>query len=590
MPGFPLQSLGFRGGGLWILIGLMAGGCTWKPGTYGLEAAGRQLSGLVASAGPHPEAEAQTWLSAAFRSPAVEVKLAALEAWAAGLGDEFPAAVRDLLRDVNPRLRAAAAAAIGRRAPGGAATALLAALTDHDLQVKIAAIEALGELGGPEAQAPLEGLLADRGELIRAAAVRALARAGAPGPLLRAKRDASWRVRLEVAKALLSSCTQPASVLARELVRDPSPAVQLQVVRSVGQWPLEHSGPVLLEAIGQETYATRREAARQLAALWPPAAEFPVDGTPQQRAEVLRVLEGRFRQEVGPAQAPNTVEAPESSGGNRPGLEPGPGPKARGPTRDDPAFAALEDLRSTDVAVRRRGADRLAALARQQALGSALRSRLAALLANESDPLVWQSGLRAVAKDGSGESIWLAYQAMRHSSAEVRRGACEHLARHPSPSHAEILLAALEDPHPMVVIAALRALGAVGRLDQTAPLKGLLASPSEQVRLEAATALARVGDPAGAAALERLAYSLDPAIRRQVAAAMGELGDPSFAWTLVRLLDDQHAVRLAALQSLPKLAKGDAAGPPPAPSGTVAEQIEYWKRAFRGEAASHPRQ
>jgi HEAT repeat protein len=84
--------------------------------------------------------------------------------------------------------------------------------------------------------------------------------------------------------------------------------------------------------------------------------------------------------------------------------------------------------------------------------------------------------------------------------------------------------------------------------------------------------------------LDRLAYSNDPAVRRQAAAAMGEIGDPSFAATLVRLLDDQHAVRLAALASLPKV----TGRVPPEPDGqsapSLAERIEFWKRAVgRGQ-------
>ncbi len=63
-------------------------------------------------------------------------------------------------------------------------------------------------------------------------------------------------------------------------------------------------------------------------------------------------------------------------------------------------------------------------------------------------------------------------------------------------------------------------------------------------------------------------------IRRQVAATMGQVGDPSFAPTLVRLLDDQHNVRLAALEALPKVV-GSGNG---VPAGDLGEQIEYWKR------------
>jgi HEAT repeat protein len=136
---------------------------------------------------------------------------------------------------------------------------------------------------------------------------------------------------------------------------------------------------------------------------------------------------------------------------------------------------------------------------------------------------------------------------------------------------------ALQDANAAVVMAAARALGAMGRLENPEPLRQLLASANEAVRVEAATALAQLDDPSGPAALERLAYSRDPRIRRQVATAMGQVANPMFAATLVRLLDDQYAIRLAALESLPKVAGPRSGDADDHPSGNVAEQVKFWK-------------
>ncbi len=62
--------------------------------------------------------------------------------------------------------------------------------------------------------------------------------------------------------------------------------------------------------------------------------------------------------------------------------------------------------------------------------------------------MVWQNVLTAVAAEGSEPAIRLAYTAIGHPAAEVRRRACEHLAAHPSPAHAEVLLPALQDANP----------------------------------------------------------------------------------------------------------------------------------------------
>jgi len=213
--------------------------------------------------------------------------------------------------------------------------------------------------------------------------------------------------------------------------------------------------------------------------------------------------------------------------------------------------------------------------------------RLNRLVVAEGDPLVWHGVLAAVAGDPSEASVRLGYAAISHPSPEVRRRACLHLAAHGSPRHVKVLVPALEDANHSVVCAAVRALGAAGRMDDTSPLKRLAQNRNEEIRLETAIALVRLGDVSGEAALERLAYSRDPKIRRRVAVAMGETARPSFLPTLIRLLDDQRmAVRRAALAGLPKLVGGDMVGSNERwPAGTT-ERIRRWKQWYEQRAAS----
>ena len=89
--------------------------------------------------------------------------------------------------------------------------------------------------------------------------------------------------------------------MAGQLVNDPSSAVQRRTIDSVAGWPREQAAPILLAALDQACHATRSEAARQLAAFWPAAADFPVDGPAERRAEVLARLERRLRDEIGRA-------------------------------------------------------------------------------------------------------------------------------------------------------------------------------------------------------------------------------------------------------------------------------------------------
>ena len=245
--------------------------------------------------------------------------------------------------------------------------------------------------------------------------------------------------------------------------------------------------------------------------------------------------------------------------------------------RCSPGFAALDRLGSTDVLERRRAADELAALAQRQRLGRLAVERLSTQVSGEADALVWQSVLTAVAGESGESAARLAYVALGHASAEVRRRGCEHLAAHPAAGHVRNLTPLLLDAHRGVVLAAIRALRAADRLDDLGPLQKLLASSDEEVQVEAAAALVRFHDPAGEAALERLAYSNDPQTRARAAVAMGELGQASFLPTLVRLLDDRRAtVSHAAMASLPRVAGRDVAQS----AGGTTEQIARWKRWF----------
>lgn len=561
---------------------------------------------------------------AALRSRAANVRLEALWAWADGRGGRLPVEAADLRADADRDVRAAAIRALGRRRHPQAHQYLAAALRDHELKVRAAAIAALGELGGTEARATLEGLLEDQPEAIRAAAVSALGHLGAEQVVLRAAGDPSWRVRLKVAQALGGYADRDAAAAARRLLRDPSAVVQRQVVLALAEWPLQRAGPILLEALGSRSLMTRRTAREQLAAQWPPATEFPIEGPPERRLGVLEELEGRFRQEFrlgdGAAAAETVVDGPPAGTITpllldqveqlvrqqdvRALVDFGPGlvealdrlafdrqqllPEVV--YRDvlpryGRVFAALDRLASSKVSERgvseRRGAaGELAELARQRPLGRLAVARLVRLVVAEPDPLVLQTALTAVAGDASEPSIRLAYAAVSHPSAEVRRRACEHLAAHPHPGHAKMLLPALEDRSHAVVLAAVRALGAAGRLDDTEPLRRLLGTTSERLRLETAVALARLGDPAGKAALERLAYSADPKIRCRVAVAMGGTGDTTFTATLIRLLDDRPAVRRAALESLTKTVGRDASeSDDQRPAGT-SQRVRRWKQWF----------
>lgn len=239
------------------------------------------------------------------------------------------------------------------------------------------------------------------------------------------------------------------------------------------------------------------------------------------------------------------------------------------------------DANHFDVQQRRQAATSLAEIAAERPLSPLALVRLADVVSGEPDALVWSAVMRAIRHDSREPSIRLAYAAAGHRSAEVRRLACEHLGAHPGPGHARVLLPALADRDPSVVLAAAGALGHQAALDDTAPLARLLATPDKSLRLVVATSLARLRATSGAAALERLAHDLDPEIRRRAALLMGELGDPAFTATLIGLLNDSLGVRRAALTGLAQVVGRDVARDAGEPLPSVADQVIRWKEWWR---------
>jgi HEAT repeat protein len=556
----------------------------------------------------------------AAQSPSAEVRIEALRAWAASKKGPLPQIVVDMRSDDDPRVRAEALAMLAARKYPDALDYLCAALHDVNLPVRQAAVRALGELDDGKARAELAELLKDRAELIRAEAVVATAAHGRQSAVLAAARDPSWRVRIKVAIALAGYANSDGAAAARRMLSDTSAEVERQVVRSLAAWPLEAAVPVLLDALARDAVSVRKLAAEQVAARWPgPSSDrFPFEAPPSRRAEALAELRTRYQREFGASStgfSQNVEQSPTKASSTKIDervvqlLASGDfaamtalGPDVVGalervaidrgltlpePVYNDvlpphsPAFAALSHLHGSDANQRRRAADDFVAAAKVHPPGPLAVAHLCALMTTETDPVVWSRALEAIENETSEPAIRMARLALSQSASDVRRKACEFLGAHPDPAHETFLLPLLSDSEQPVVLAAIHALGAAGRMTNTAALKNRLDTSGEEVQLAAAIALARLHDPSGDDAIQRLSYSRDVRVRGQLAQGLGELGEMRFASILVRLLDDSKAtVSHAALASLPRVTGRDVAQSIDGTSVSTNEQMARWKKWY----------
>lgn len=581
---------------------------------------------LILGLARHIDKADEKRFAAALQSSSKGVQVAALRAFSDRRRGTLPPEVVKLTAHAKVEVRRAALQTLARRKHPEAFTRLDAALNDHDVRVRIEAVATLGQLGGSEARATLQRLLdTSPHERIRAEAVTALGRMGVKGPVLETLNDESWQVRQRVARALARFPDRDSAVAAEELLGDRSVKVQTEIVAAMGQWPLPLAGPILIEALDSSCLTTRHAAAEQLAGRWDPAADL-TDGTKEKvSTERLDELRIGFRQQFGgidrdalsqalagrqpdrtiPALQVDRIEGMILRGDIAQIAQLGPEllpaleqivfdrqrslPEAIYRDvlpRHGPEFIALDQMDLPDLLPRRRATAMLRELAGKKPLSRLATLRLYQLVSRDSDQLVWQNALRAVERNPHEPAIRLAYAATGHRSPEVRRRACENMAACPQPQHARVLLATLEDTSDSVVCAAVHALGVLGRIDDTEPLRNLMAATNENVRVETAIALTRLGDEKGTSALERLAHSNDPAIQYRAAVAMGEMPDPSFVPILIGLLDAKMAVSRGALGSLPEVVGRDVTNEDGQSRPTTTQRIERWKRWYYRQASA----
>jgi HEAT repeat protein len=514
-----------------------------------------------------------------LHSASVEARVAALDQWRASQHGSLPEEVGKLVLDNHPQVRRAAVLALAANRDPHAIKLLGTALADPDVDVRVAAISALSQLGGDDARELLGPMLDQPGEKVRAAAAEALVRLGDAEALRRGMADKAWQVRAGVAAALAADPRAETAEIARQLVADRSAEVQKRIVQSVAEWPIEWAIPVLLSAAESDSYLTSKMAAQQLASRWPAAVDFPVepprDANPKRQAELTRqrrdalaVLRRRWEEEARSKIATRIDnQVAQAQAAIEPSLD-----------NVDRLRHAIEDLRSADLAVRRRAAVQLAERAQTAGLPTMAIQTLVPIVIAESDSVVYQSILEAVASDASQAAEQLVLAAMSHPAADVRRRACHWLEKHPDSRHETALVAALSDSQSAVTIAATKALAAGGRIADARPLVQLLTHRDLAVRLEAATTLARLGVDDGRDALVRLAHESDAAVRRQAALAVAATGDPRMAPLLIELLDDPRTpVQQAAVTALTQLTGQDFSRQSDGRLASLPEQSRRWK-------------
>lgn len=541
---------------------------------------------LMRGLAQHVDASTSRYFAEGLSSKHAEVRQVALYAYTVSRTGVLPSQALELRKDTNPRVRAAALECLAARRHPQALAYAEAALADFHLDVRLAAVRALGELGDAQARTDLQRLLIHEPEAVRAGAILALAASGDDVTVFASANDASWQVRRSVAQSLGQFATPRGATIARQLLADRSAEVRRAVIDAIGSWPLGQAGPILMTAMAEAPYATRKQAAEKLAQRWPAAAGFMSDAPPERRAEQLGHIQdswrkAHFAEESGALAVPavTTQASDPTNAGGDPTTSLAAHHRVLDNEGNAPAVDLVDQLLVEDVQARRAAAHRLAEMAAgEQPLEESTIDQLSDVAMAETDTLVWRDLLRSVKASASPAAVRMASVGVSHASADVRRLSCGYLAVHSDPSHAVILFRLLEDPNRAVVLAAIDALSVPGMVTDPLPLERLLSSEDGALRVATAYALAINGHATGAAALARLAGDADVETRRLALTAMGQSRDAGYLNIVVGHLDDELSVRLASVASLAQIVGRDVTLAHSAVPPSLADQVTGWKK------------
>jgi HEAT repeat protein len=426
--------------------------------------------------------------------------------------------------------------------------------------------------------------------------------------------DPSSRVRQAVAAELAGWPSVESSLLMEQLLQDRSPSVQAEAVNSISAWPNELALRLLLHGLEHCTLKNRQQCFKQLRGRVPEVESFPIDADPRERTAAVRTLASRLNDvasHLDRLQRDGLAEIPRTDTSRRQEIESWLGDlmnsTADSPIRASarehllrleaadvahleqlllehqvagnrfvyyellprltPIYGALVKLESSDVFVRRAGAETLARKGATASLSSLVTRRLGELMAREQDEPVWREVMGAVLNDGSQDAAQLSLLAINHRWPDVRTLGCRYVSRHPSSARGTWVLPLLDDPNRQVQLAAIESAGrchnpividgtpASADTQEHPGLVALLSEADDRVCGAAAVSLSRLGDARGMQELVRISYDESPARRRETAAHMGETGRTRFVEHLIRMghTEQNTQVQKAILESLDRL-------------------------------------
>jgi HEAT repeat protein len=552
----------------------------------------------------------------------------------------WPEKIEDLENDRSTELRKYFALFVARTGHPRAIEILKHQLHDSDYSVKISAVHASVELlDHPEQrEAAIEILRSashQTAEQLRVASLDGLAKLSLDElrPFIK---DPSEKVREALATTLSAYPSAIAGTFLIALASDASLQVQLASVSATRDWPVEMAQPVWMEAYRAGSVKTRQEAAelsytrahitlekwrdsidvrqqeiQQVAVNHAVKTHYdrvtqPIVTAERSTNEALRrdeLLEAIARLEddvpTNDDEAITLLKSlkPYELGSLESRIRSLPVPRRERFETDIlvhafPEFAALADLKSSDVMARRSAATDLKHVGDERTISELVTTQLPARLKQEYDVLVWRYIMQSIERDARPSCQEIAREALRSPWADIQILGCEYVTRHRATALTSEIAHLLNSSETTVLLSAINAAASTGHpwmidgmasqntgdIASNATLRSLLTYPDRRVRQASVVALAKLGDPQGKAELTKLSYDLEPRVRIDAIRALRQMASTDSARSLVKMLwtERNDQVRQEILNGLDELVPANQRPASLASARTLHEKVESW--------------
>ncbi|HKO89822.1 MAG TPA: HEAT repeat domain-containing protein, partial [Polyangiaceae bacterium] len=470
-----------------------------------------------------------------------------------------------LARDPEPAVAADAAQILGRRRQAGALPILTALVSHADDNVAVAAIEGLGRIGGPSAVDTLTAA-AQSGSFFRVfPAIDVLGRSGDPraiAPLAALLQNPIYL--LEAARALGKTAQATAVVPLATLLAQPSEGTLRVAALALGELHARH-----LERYGSDEAPAAVLRKTNAGSAVPRLVRSLSSAAPEERAAIAVIL-GVIGGDAAAAALSGLLDPPEA-------------PAAQA------AAAALERVgRDSDLHVGE--ALRQGNSARRRVLLPIItRSSVApdvALCLRDPDPEVRRLACEVLARTAATGQVAALFPLLADASTQVVQATIGAIQSLGSQETQRLALLAAGDPNPAVRRSGLRILGYFGYPEGLPIFVAAVTDPDPRLAEVALSGLASLDVPEALEVLLSSARSSSERTRRASVRALGQLSrkDPRTVDCLLAAFSDPDAwVRYYACQAAGKLAISDATAAIVGLLGDEAGQV----RVAAVEALSH---